>query len=134
MDWRIKSIVEQTGKETTIEREELAFALPFLHPFQFVLQIVKIAVKESFLLNEVAEHQTIEHHRSVPLLVVVVLCLNMVVYAGNEISKRLVLLLESSIKVLCNFFRVDSKRSLYSCLHVNNVCLLVELEGKVVYL
>ena len=115
MDWRIKSIVEQTGKETTIEREELSFALPFLNPFQFVLQIVKIAVEKSFLLNEVAEHQAIEHHRSVPLLVVVVLCLNMVVYAGNEISKRLVLLLESSIKVLCNFFRVDSKRSLYSC-------------------
>ena len=81
MDWRIKSIVEQLRKETTVEREELSFSLPFPNPFQLVLQVVEITVKEAFLLYEVAEHQAVEHHRRVPLLVVVVLCLNMVVNA-----------------------------------------------------
>ena len=37
-----------------------------LHLSQFVWEVIYISIKESFFLNEIAEHQPVEHHRSIP--------------------------------------------------------------------
>ena len=56
MSWIVETVMEETRKETTVEGQKLVFTLMFSHPFQLCLQIVKISIKESFLLYEITEH------------------------------------------------------------------------------
>ena len=106
MAWRIQTIVEQADQETTIEGiVEMALAFLALHPSQFVAQVVGIQIEETFLLNEVAEHQSIEHDRGVPLLVAILLEVRyLVVYTRNIFGEIGVFLAKTSIEVFSNLF------------------------------
>ena len=78
----IQSTVEEGNKESLVERvEETVFAPFALCPLQLVLQVIHIAVEKPLLLYEIAKHQSVEHHRGVPLLVAVVLFGHLVVDA-----------------------------------------------------
>ena len=72
--------------------EKLVFATLLLHPTKFVSQIMLIAIKETFLLDEIAKHQAIEHNRCIPLLALIVFGGNLIVNTCNEPSKRLMFL------------------------------------------
>ena len=118
---RVQPAVEQLRKETTVEcLEEAVLAAFLLHPFQFLLQVVKIAVKEAFLLDEVTEHKAVEHDGRVPLLVTVLGCRNLVVDTRDKFRESVMFLAESRIKVLGDFLRVHGKRSLYALFHVHD--------------
>ena len=82
--------------------EEAILALLLARPLQLVAQIIYIAIQKTFFLNEVAEHQAIEHHRGVPLFVFVLLIINMVVNACNKFGKVAVLFLKPGIEIFGN--------------------------------
>ena len=68
--------------------------------FQLVAQIIYVVVQKTFPLDEVDEHQTVEHHRGVPLLHL---------FIGNAFEKFkecVMLFLETVIKLLGNSFSV----------------------------
>ena len=67
---------------------------------QFGLQIVWIVIKETFLLNEVDEHQSVEHDGDVPLLH---LCIG---DAAEKFEECVVFLFETVIKLFGDPFRV----------------------------
>lgn len=132
---RVQPSVEQLGKEAAVEGLEKAVLTTLtLHPPQLFLQIVEVAVKETFLLYEVAEHEAVEHDGRVPLLVAVLRGGYLVVDATDEVGKRLVFLAEARVEVLGDFFRVHGKCALYALLHVHDGGLFVNVERKVGYL
>jgi len=57
-----EALEEQGAEEAGVEP---VFALP-LHPRELVPQVVGVAVEESFFLDEIDEHETVEHHGGVP--------------------------------------------------------------------
>ena len=68
--------------------------------FQLVAQIIYVVVQKTFPLDEVDEHQTVEHHRGVPALHL---------FIGNaveEFEECVMLFLETVIKLLGNSFSV----------------------------
>ena len=68
------------------------------YPRQLFTQIVDIEVEETLLLDEVAEHQSIEHHRGVPLLILVLLRFDAVINPRDVLGKAGVLLAETGIE------------------------------------
>ena len=126
---RVQSAVEESGQKTFVETaEEAVFASLLLRPFQLVAQIIHIPVEEAFLLDEIAEHQAVEHYRGVPLLVAVVLVGNLVVDARNELGEVGVLFLESCIEVLGDLFGIDDEGSLHPFHHIGDSASLVQFE------
>ena len=100
----VQSVMEQTNEEAFVELvEEAVFALILLCPLQLMAQVIDIAIEEAFLLNEVTEHETVEHDTGVPLLVLVVLIGQLVVNARNKLGKVRMLLLKTCIEVLGDF-------------------------------
>ncbi len=89
---------------------------------QVFTQIIDIAVKKTFLLNEIAEHQSVEHNRSIPLLITVLFDCYIVIDTGYELGKGCVFLLEPRIEVLGDFFSVYSESTMYTLLYINNGC------------
>ena len=93
--WR-KALVEQPQQEVAVEGEELA-PCPGApgHP-EAILEVVCVAVEKTFALDEVDEHQPVEHERGVPFSVALlgdalderqercVLSLEMVVEASGD--------------------------------------------------
>ena len=68
----IESALEELHEEALVERlKELIFASLLLTPCQLVSQIIDIAIEKSLLLNEIAKHQSVEHHRGIPLLIAI---------------------------------------------------------------
>ena len=57
-----KALEEQRQQEVAVEAVRPAR----LTGCQLVLQVVRVAVEEALLLDEVDEHQPVEHHRDVP--------------------------------------------------------------------
>jgi len=53
--------VEERQQEMALERETGVYVLAFLHRTQEVRKVVDIFIEEAFLLDEVDEHQAIEH-------------------------------------------------------------------------
>ena len=145
MAWRIQTIVEQTDQETTIERiVEMPLSFLTFHPSQLVSQVVGIQIEETFLLNEVAEHQAVQHDRGVPLLVAIwyllrlislfVFFINIVVNTRNVLGKVGVLLAEARIEVLGNLLRIDDEARLHLFLHIYNGGVFIQGETKVFHL
>ena len=62
--------MEEPAEKETVEGVELVMAKLCLHLSQFVFKIIHIAVKEWLFLNKVNEHEPIEHHGRVPLLII----------------------------------------------------------------
>ncbi len=110
----VQSVVEQADEESLVELfEEAVFALVLLCPLQLMTQVIDITIEETFLLNEVAEHEAVEHNAGVPLLVLVVLVGQVVVNACNELGEVGVLFLEACIEVFGDFLGVDEESRLH---------------------
>ena len=130
----IESIMEEIDQKAFIELiKETVLAFLLACPLQFVAQIIWIAIQEAFLLNEVTEHQAVEHHRCVPLFVLVLLIINMVVNAGNKFCKVAVLFLKPGIEVLGNFLRIDEESRLHFFYDVENRRIVFERERKTLH-
>ena len=129
--WCIQAILEELHEEPLVERlKKLVFAPLLLAPRELVAQVVDIAVKKTLLLYEVTEHQSVEHHRGVPLLVAVRLQVsNLVIDTRNKLDKSIVFFLEACIEVLSNLLAIDSKSALYALLHIHDGRALVEVEA-----
>ena len=68
-----KAFVKQAQQEEAIEGLKLPFAFAILHLTQTVAEIVAVAVEKTLFLNEVHEHQPVEHQGCVPLGVALLL-------------------------------------------------------------
>lgn len=131
MNRGVQSVVEKLNEETFIERiKEAVFALFFSYPFKFMSQIVEIKVQEAFFLNEIAEHQAIEHNGSVPMLVFVFLVCYVIIDARNKLDKSRVFFLESGIKIFSDFFGVHCESTLHLRAEVNDSCIFANVERK----
>ena len=99
-------------------------------PRQFIAQIVIVAIEEAFLLNEITEHKAIEHHRSVPLFVTVLGCLELIVNTGDEITEGGVLLAETGIEIFGQFLGVNLEGVIDTLTHIGDSdgVLLVDTE------
>ena len=99
----VEPVMEQVDKKALIEMvEEAILALLLACPLQLVAQIIDITIQETFFLNEVTEHQPVEHHRGIPLFVLVLLIINMVVNACDKFGKVAVLFLKPGIEIFGN--------------------------------
>ena len=106
-----------------------------LYPQEFVLQIIDVQVEETLLLDEVAEHQTVQHYAGVPLLIAVLLQVcNLIVDAADVFGKVGVLFAETCIEILCNLLRVDDKSFVDAVFHINDGGTLVQIEADALYL
>ena len=62
-----KPVMEEPEKKVAIEGLEFILTLGLADQSQPVTKIFRVAVKKAFFLDEVHEHQAIEHERGVPL-------------------------------------------------------------------
>src|SRR5262249_47572133 len=62
-----KALVEQPQQEVAVESEEFSLALTLLDHPEAILQVVCVSVQKTFTLDEVDEHQPVEHERGIPL-------------------------------------------------------------------
>ena len=62
-----QALVKQPEEEVAVKAQKLVLPLPLQDHLEAVLKVPSIAIKESFLLNEIDEHQPVEHERGVPL-------------------------------------------------------------------
>src|SRR5574344_2629743 len=136
MSGRIQSVLEQMDKKLQIERtEEFIFTPLLFAPFHFITKIIGLSIQETFFLNEIAEHQTVEHHRSVPLLVSVLFQIrDVIINTRDKLGKGVVLFFETSIKVLGHLLTVDGKSALDAFLYVYDCCDFCIIKRQVIYL
>ena len=59
--------VKQAQQELAVETLELVGAVLFLHHLQAVAEVVLVAIQEALLLDEVDEHQPVQHQGGVPV-------------------------------------------------------------------
>src|SRR5581483_10459966 len=59
--------MEKPQEEILVERQELVLAAFALDSAQPVAKVIGIAVKETFFLDEIDEHQAVQHQGRVPL-------------------------------------------------------------------
>ena len=112
---RVESILEQLAQEPLVERAvELVLAAFHLHLDKLVLEIHWIKVEELLLLDEVAEHQPIQHHRGIPLPLL------LVVNALNALDKLVMLLAEALVELLRHIVLVDQERRIDLVDHFND--------------
>ena len=64
-----RAFVEEAEQEVAVERIELVLAVLLLGSAQPVAEIVVVAVEKALALDEVDEHQPVQHHRGVPFVV-----------------------------------------------------------------
>ena len=127
--------MKQRTEKPLIERVvEAVLAFFTLHPREFFAQIVLVHVEETFLLDEITEHQSVEHDACIPLLVLVLLYIDIIVQTRNVIDKTGMLLAETRVEVLCNPFGVDNKRTLHPLLHIHDGGVVVQVERQTVHL
>ena len=75
-------------QETPIKGlKETVFALFTTHPCQLITKIVGIVVEETFLLDEVTEHEAVEHDAGIPLFVAVALLFYVIIYTRYEFDE-----------------------------------------------
>lgn len=56
-----KTVMEELDQEVVVERLKLILPFCFTYSLHAISQVVDVAVEEPFLLDEVDEHQPIEH-------------------------------------------------------------------------
>ncbi len=93
--------VEQAAQKLAVKAVELALACCLLHLLHAVLQIVLVSVQKAFFLDEIDEHQPVEHERGVPRAV----C--RLVQSGDEGGKGVVLGLELVVKTFGDLVAVE---------------------------
>src|SRR5262245_51595739 len=61
--------MEESKQEVAVEAQELVLALVLLNQLDAAGQVIQVAVQKALLLDEVHEHQPVEHERGVPFTV-----------------------------------------------------------------
>ena len=61
--------MEQPQQEVAVETVELVLAAFRLAPGKALAEIIGVAVEKALALNEVDEHQAVEHHGRIPFAV-----------------------------------------------------------------
>ena len=89
---------------------------------QPLAEIVRVAVEEALLLDEVAEHETVQHDRGIPFAVAL---FGQILDARH---KRLVLDTETAIEVLRHLVGVHQKRGVHAIHHVHDGYALIRIE------
>ena len=85
-----EAFVEQPQQEIAVERVELVPALFLLAAVEPVAKIIAVAVEKTFALDEINEHQAVEHDGRIPFVV------GALGDAGDEFQERSVFLLKLS--------------------------------------
>ena len=128
-DGLVESVAEELLEEAAVERfVELVPALPRLRLPELVAEVVLVEVEEALLLDEVAEHEPVEHHGRVPLAVVL---------AGDvldSLHEHVVLLAEGLVELLGHLGGVHEERRVDPVRHVDDRGILVEGERDRVHL
>lgn len=91
---RAQSVVEEFDKEVAVEAVELVLALLILDAVQPVPQIVPVPIEEALPLDEIEEHQPVEHHGGIPFVV------PLIRNAGDEFDEGGMLLAEFFVEPL----------------------------------
>lgn len=113
-----KSIEEQRAKEAAVEPVLAALlTLP-----EFRAQIIAIVVQKLLLLNEIDEHQPVQHHGSIPRLQPVIWD------TLDEVQELLMLGLEAIIKALGDSLGVECGSHAPGHLDVMELLFLIEAE------
>src|SRR5574344_1622889 len=127
--------MEQRTEETFVKRVvETVFPLFTLYPRKFLPEIVFVHIEEALLLNEIAEHKAVEHNRSVPLLVLILLRLDIIIHAGNEIDEASVLLTKTCVKVFRYLLGVYDECSLHTLLYIHDGGVVIQSERQAIHL
>ena len=98
--------MEQPQQKVAVEGLEFVLALGLTDHLQAVAQVVGVAVQEALLLDEVDEHQAVEHQRRVPLQVGVSFD------ALDELEERRVFVFEPLVELLGDLVDVESSSAL----------------------
>ena len=64
-----EAFVEQAEQEITVERVELVLALFLLATVEAVAEVIGVAVEKALALDEIDEHQAVEHDGRIPFAV-----------------------------------------------------------------
>ncbi|OAV68318.1 hypothetical protein Barb6XT_01075 [Bacteroidales bacterium Barb6XT] len=122
----VQTTMKQCAQKTFVEySEKLVFSLLLLSPFQFLPQIIRVKIQKAFFLNEIAEHQSVEHYRYIPLLVAFHF------NATNKRQKRCMLFFETGIEVFGYFGCVYFKSSMYADRNIYNSYFLVKFKTQI---
>src|SRR5438874_1388751 len=89
---------------------------------EFVAQIIDVAAEESFFLDEVDEHQSVQHYRGIPALKLIV------GNAVDELQKRGVFFLEAFIETLRDLLDIESRAGANRNIDKREVFFLGQLE------
>ena len=84
--------MEQPQQEVAVEGEEFPLALALLDHPEAILEVICVPVQKTLALDEVDEHQPVEHERGIPLSV------TLVGDALDELQERRVLSLEMVVE------------------------------------
>ena len=102
---------------------ELVLALLLLHALEAVAKIVAVAVEKALLLDEVDEHQPVEHQRGVPLPV------GHGLDALDELQEGIVLRLEAVVEPLGDPVHVEGGAQPGRHVDDGEVVFLIQREG-----
>jgi hypothetical protein len=102
---------------------ELVVAPGLAHPCQAVAKIVGVAVEEPFLLNEVDEHQPIEHQRRVPLQI------GLGLDPLDELEKRGMLGLKAVVELFGDLIDVERSPRAAGHVHDGDLFLFLQPDG-----
>ena len=93
--------MEEPEQEVAVEGVELVSSSQRLQCPKAVAEVVAISVEEALLLNEVHEHQAVEHYGRVPLAVL------LPGHAPDEVQEKVVLSLEPLVEPPCDSLDIE---------------------------
>ena len=118
----VEPVLEKIAQEAPVEGIELVLASRLLHPLELVAEVVLVLIEKALLLDEVAEHEPVEHDRRIPLAILIA------GDAQNALDELVVLLLEALVELLRHLRRVHQERGVDAIHHIDDGRLLVEGE------
>jgi hypothetical protein len=118
-----QALVEQPQQEVAVKRIELVLAFLLLATLEPVAEVVRIAVQEALPLDEIDEHQAVEHDGRIPLAV------GGIINALDDLEETGVLFFELVVEPFGDVFHVESLPRPAGHVHQGQGFLLVEGEG-----
>ena len=92
---------KEAEEEVAVEAVELVLAVLLLAAVEPVAQVVVVAVEEAFALDEIDEHQAVEHDGGIPFAV----C--SLADAVNELEESFAMRVEVAVERLCDTFDIE---------------------------
>ena len=114
-----KALEEERAEKIRVE----VIHAPRLARRQFVKQIVRIILEKAFFLDEVDEHQPVEHRRDVPALH------RFIRDAVKELGKGIALFLEAVVELLGGALHVEGSAQPPGHIHQSQPFLFFQAEG-----